>query len=109
MLGRPDLMKCMREAMRRLAAAFGGVPGTQPIDQPDHVAESAGRHDAALRRRGRAPMIYVDVPSIDDAIKKVQAAGGAVVTPTTPIPNMGASARVRDIENNVIGLFSQNA
>ena len=54
------------------------------------------------------PTIYLDVPSVDDAIKKVKAAGGKVVTPTTPIPGMGAYGRVSDTEGNVIGLFQSN-
>ena len=55
-----------------------------------------------------SPTIYVDVKSVDAAIKKVQAAGGKVVTPNTPIPGMGAYARVSDTEGNVIGLFQSN-
>ena len=51
------------------------------------------------------PTIYLDVPSIDGALKKVQAGGGKVVTPKTPIPGMGAFARIADPEGNVIGLF----
>src|SRR5262245_52839489 len=52
-----------------------------------------------------APTIYVGVASVDQAIGKVQTAGGKVVTPKTPIPGMGAYARVSDTEGNVIGLF----
>jgi len=52
-----------------------------------------------------SPTIYVDVTSVDEAIKRVEAAGGKVVTPNTPIPGMGAYARVADTEGNVIGLF----
>jgi len=51
------------------------------------------------------PTIYVGVSSVDDTIRKVQAAGGKVVTPKTPIPGMGAYGRVADTEGNVIGLF----
>jgi predicted enzyme related to lactoylglutathione lyase len=54
------------------------------------------------------PAIYVGVASVDDAIKKVQAAGGKVVTPKTPIPGMGAYGRVADTEGNVIGLFQSH-
>ena len=50
-------------------------------------------------------MVYVSVVSVDEAIKKVQAAGGKVVTPKTPIPGMGAYGRVSDTEGNVLGLF----
>jgi predicted enzyme related to lactoylglutathione lyase len=52
-----------------------------------------------------APVIYVGVDSVEQALKKVQAAGGKVVTPKTPIPGMGAFARVADTEGNVLGLF----
>jgi predicted enzyme related to lactoylglutathione lyase len=45
------------------------------------------------------------VQSVDVAIKKVEAAGGKVVTPKTPIPGMGAYARITDTEGNVLGLF----
>jgi predicted enzyme related to lactoylglutathione lyase len=51
------------------------------------------------------PTLYVAVDSIDEAIDKVKAAGGKVVTPNTPIPGMGAYARIADTEGNVIGLF----
>jgi predicted enzyme related to lactoylglutathione lyase len=51
------------------------------------------------------PTLYVQVDSVDAAITKVRDAGGTVVTPNTPIPGMGAYARVTDSEGNVIGLF----
>jgi uncharacterized protein len=51
------------------------------------------------------PCLYVGVDSIDQALKKVQGAGGMVVTPKTPIPGMGAFARIADTEGNIIGLF----
>jgi predicted enzyme related to lactoylglutathione lyase len=51
------------------------------------------------------PCIYVAVDSIEDALRKVERAGGKTVTPKTPIPDMGAFARVSDSEGNVIGLF----
>lgn len=51
------------------------------------------------------PTIYVAVESVDGTIRKVEAAGGKVVTPRTPIPGMGAYARIADTEGNVIGLF----
>ena len=54
------------------------------------------------------PAIYVGVSSVDDTIKKVQGAGGKVVTAKTPIPGMGAYARVADTEGNVMGLFQSH-
>ena len=51
------------------------------------------------------PCVYVAVESIDATLKQVAAGGGKVVTPKTPIPGMGAFARVTDTEGNVLGLF----
>jgi uncharacterized protein len=51
------------------------------------------------------PTVYVGVDSIDAVLKKVTSGGGKVVTPKTPIPGMGAFARISDTEGNVVGLF----
>ena len=59
----------------------------------------------AAHEASRRPVLYVGVSSVDETLKKVKAAGGKVVTPKTPIPGMGAYARVADTEGNVVGLF----
>jgi predicted enzyme related to lactoylglutathione lyase len=51
------------------------------------------------------PTVYVAVDSIEEALEKVKRAGGTIVTPKTPIPGMGAYARISDSEGNVVGLF----
>ena len=38
-------------------------------------------------------------------MKKVEAEGGTVITPSTPIPGMGAFGYFTDSEGNVMGLF----
>lgn len=75
---------------------------------PDQRPKDPGAINGGLFQRPKeapSPTIYVGVASVDAAIKKAQAAGGKVVTPTTPIPGMGAFGRVSDTEGNVIGLF----
>jgi len=65
---------------------------TTPVG-PDFMPKDAGAINGGLHQRPKeapGPTIYVDVPNIDAAIGKVQAAGGKVVTPNTPIPGMGA-------------------
>lgn len=52
-----------------------------------------------------APVITVQVDSIDESLKKVEAGGGATVQPRTEIPNMGAFAYFKDSEGNVMGLW----
>jgi uncharacterized protein len=52
-----------------------------------------------------APVITIDVDGIDDALSRIEAAGGSTVTPRTPIPGMGAFAYFKDSEGNVLGLW----
>ena len=50
-------------------------------------------------------MITVDVDSIDETLKSVEAAGGSVVQSRSEIPGMGAYAYLRDPEGNIVGLW----
>jgi hypothetical protein len=52
-----------------------------------------------------APVITIQVDSIDEALKKVDAGGGATIQPRTEIPNMGAFAYFKDSEGNTLGLW----
>ena len=52
-----------------------------------------------------SPVITIQVDSIDEALKKVEAGGGNIVQPRTEIPNMGAYGYFKDSEGNVMGLF----
>ena len=83
------------------------VAQSAPVDENQMPKEPGAINGGLFQRPKEAPhpTIYVGVESIDATIKKVQAAGGKVVTPNTPIPGMGAYARVSDTEGNVIGLF----
>ena len=54
------------------------------------------------------PVITIGVDEIDDALKAVEASGGTVVTPKTPMPGMGAFAYFTDSEGNVMGLFQSS-
>jgi predicted enzyme related to lactoylglutathione lyase len=75
---------------------------------PDYRPTEPGAINGGLFQRPKeapSPVIYVGVDSVDDAISKVKAAGGKVITPRTPIPGMGAYGRIADPDGNVIGLF----
>ena len=52
-----------------------------------------------------APVITVEVASIDDALSRIGGAGGSVVQPRQEIPGMGAFAYFRDSEGNTLGLW----
>jgi predicted enzyme related to lactoylglutathione lyase len=51
------------------------------------------------------PVITIQVDSIDEALKKIEAGGGSTVQPRTEIPNMGAFGYFKDSEGNTMGLW----
>lgn len=57
------------------------------------------------KKHETGPIIYMHVKSIRNHLKKIEARGGKVDTPYTPIPGMGAWARFVDPDGNVMGLF----
>jgi predicted enzyme related to lactoylglutathione lyase len=83
------------------------MAGTVEVDDK-HMPKESGAINGGLFERPKEapnPTVYVGVESVDMSVKKVEAAGGKVVTAKTPLPGMGAFARVADTEGNVIGLF----
>jgi predicted enzyme related to lactoylglutathione lyase len=83
------------------------IASTVEVDDK-HMPKESGAINGGLFERPKEapnPTVYVGVESVDTSVKKVEAAGGKVVTAKTPIPGMGAFARVADTEGNVIGLF----
>lgn len=83
------------------------VASTVTVDAQQMPTERGAINGGLFQRPAEAPnpTLYVGVSSIEATLEKVTRAGGSVVTPRTPIPGMGAYARVRDTEGNVIGLF----
>ena len=83
------------------------IAQTVDIDERQMPKEPGAINGGLFKRPKEAPgpTLYVDVKSIDEALKKIERSGGKVVTPKTPIPGMGAFARVTDTEGNVLGLY----
>jgi predicted enzyme related to lactoylglutathione lyase len=83
---------------------------TVPIDEQMMPTEP-GAINGGFTTKGAetpAPVITIGVDSIDDTLKKIEAEGGSVVTPRTPIQDMGAFAYFKDSEGNTMGLFETN-
>ena len=81
---------------------------TTPVDEQTQVASEGGINGGMMQRspeRPRSPVITIDVDDIDASLKEIEAHGGKVVTPKTPIPGMGATAYFEDPEGNVLGLW----
>jgi predicted enzyme related to lactoylglutathione lyase len=83
------------------------IANTVAVDDNQMPREPGAINGGLFQRPKEAPnpTIYVGVGSVDASIKKVEVAGGKVVTPRTPIPGIGVFARVADSEGNIIGLF----
>ena len=62
-----------------------------------------------MKRPDEAPSpalnVYFQVKDIDATLAKVTSAGGTVLVPNTPIPDVGSFAMFADPENNCVGLF----
>ena len=80
---------------------------TVAVNEKRRPTEPGAINGGLFQRPKEAPhtVVYVGVASVEQSLKKAQAAGGKVVTPRTPIPGMGAYTRVADTEGNVVGLF----
>jgi len=80
---------------------------TVPVDDQQMPTEPGAINGGLMQRTSDtpAPVITIDVESIDDALKKIDAAGGSVVKPRAEIPGMGAYAYFKDTEGNVLGLW----
>ncbi len=52
-----------------------------------------------------APVITINVDSIDEAVKKIEASGGKMVGEKGEVPDMGYYAYFKDSEGNVMGLW----
>lgn len=87
-------------------ASWGGpadywLATTGPEGQP-------GINGALTRRDSASAWIHVGVDSVDDAIARIEAAGGAVLAPKMPIPGVGYMAYCRDTEGNAIGVYQDD-
>jgi uncharacterized protein len=80
---------------------------TVAVDKDNMPLESGAINGGLMKRmtKSDAPVIVIDVPSIDERVKKILKAGGKVVLPKREVMKMGLYARVTDSEGNVIGLW----
>jgi len=67
--------------------------------------------DGGIQKRkdpGAATYIVINVPSIDEYVKKIEENGGKVVVPKAPIPGVGWGAYFNDLDGNLIGIFEDD-
>jgi predicted enzyme related to lactoylglutathione lyase len=81
---------------------------TTPVDETSQAPTEPGAINGGLRARAAeapTPILVIQVDSIDESLKKVEAQGGTTVAPRSEMPGMGAYAYFKDTEGNVIGLW----
>ena len=81
---------------------------TVGVDEATRMPKEPGAINGGLMQRSAdvpAPVLAMDVSSVDEYVKKVEAAGGKVVRPKMQVGDMGYYAYVADTEGNVIGLW----
>ena len=82
---------------------------TGPTDPEKGPSEPGFINGGMFRRSeqfpGKAPNIVIDVSSIDDVLRKVEAAGGKTVAEKMPVGDMGFADYFTDTEGNLMGLW----
>jgi predicted enzyme related to lactoylglutathione lyase len=83
---------------------------TGPSDKP-------GINGGLLKRRGPGPVDMqavnsyvgtIDVPSVDDFVGKITAAGGTIALPKMAVPGIGWLAYFKDTEGNIVGIMQSD-
>lgn len=80
---------------------------TTPIDE-NNMYEEKGAINGGIFKRDKDlqnPIITIGVPSIDEFVIKIEAAGGKIVVPKGEVLNMGYYAYFKDSEGNVMGIW----
>jgi predicted enzyme related to lactoylglutathione lyase len=50
----------------------------------------------------------ISVPSFEEAVKKIKAAGGKILGPKMAVPNVGYMAYCKDTEGNIFGIMEMD-
>lgn len=81
------------------AGGAAGGEGTEP-----------GIDGAIMPRTGEnATVNTISVPSVDEFVEKIEAAGGQVVSPKMTIPGIGYHAYCVDTEGNAFGILQEDS
>lgn len=87
------------------------IVSTGPVADSGMPVDAGYINGGMYQRSAEAPhpVVTIDVPSIDDALKTVESLGGKTVTGRTPVGDMGFAAYFTDTEGNVVGLWESAA
>ena len=100
---------------QKCRAFYGKVFGWEFDDQSmsgyTMIKTGADPCGGLMQRPNECPQsalnVYFMVDDIDAALKAAEAAGGQIIVPKTPIPDVGHFAMMGDPEGIVVGLFQK--
>ena len=82
---------------------------TGPTDQESGPTEpgfiNGGMFERTADFPSKSPNLVIDVPDVDEALKKAEAAGGTIVNQRQAVGDMGFTGYFTDTEGNFIGLW----
>jgi predicted enzyme related to lactoylglutathione lyase len=80
---------------------------TGPVDDEGRSSEPGYINGGMFQRTGELtrPVLTVDVPDIDAALKAIESLGGEPVGAKAAVGDMGFAAYFKDPEGNVLGLW----
>jgi predicted enzyme related to lactoylglutathione lyase len=64
--------------------------------------------DGGLGKQRNPGVNTIDVPDVDEYLKKIRKAGGTVVVPKTAMPGVGYLAYFEDTEGNIFGIMKDD-
>jgi predicted enzyme related to lactoylglutathione lyase len=109
-----DLERIQRFYSGAFGWALNSMPGmgyvlasTTPTDEQGTPKEAGAINGGMLLRQEpvSAPVITIQVASIDRALEKIQELGGSVTRGREAVGDMGFAAYFKDSEGNVVGLW----
>jgi len=81
---------------------------TVPVDE-DGEPKVPGGINGGFFQRGthglEGTFVEINVPSIDECLKRIELAGGKLVKPKGPMLDIAFFALVKDTEGNILGLW----
>ena len=77
-------------------------PETGPTE-PGFI--NGGLFERSEQFPGKGPNLVIDVPSVDEALAQVAAAGGSVVGEKIAVGDMGFAGYFTDTEGNLLGVW----
>lgn len=81
---------------------------TVEVDEQTFIPKEPGAINGGIVQRDeyvKTPQVTITVPSIDEYLGKVEAAGGSIIKSKQKIEDMGFYAYVADTEGNLLGLW----